>query len=72
MERALSETLGRLELGEPVSRGTLHLLPLFGGAVGEEGLALLEEALREGGISGYALVGEGGVLHAAAFADQAS
>lgn len=48
MEETLLETLGHLEIGEPVSHGSLHLFPLLGGAFYEEDLSLLEESLQEG------------------------
>ena len=48
MKVALSETLEQLEVGEPISHGSLHLFALMGGPSGEDGLTLLEDALEEG------------------------
>ena len=48
MKVALSETLEQLEVGEPISHGSLHLFALTGGPSGEDGLTLLEEAIEEG------------------------
>lgn len=48
MKVALSETLGQVEVEEPVSHGSLHLFALTGGPSGEDGLTLLEDALQEG------------------------
>lgn len=45
MEETLLETLDHLELRKSVSHGPLHLFPLLGGAISEDGLSLLEEAL---------------------------
>lgn len=46
MEEALLDILKCLRVGEPVSRGPLHVFPLTGGtAAEEEGLVLLDEAL---------------------------
>jgi hypothetical protein len=48
MEETLLEMLDQFEIGKPASHGPLHLFPLLGGAVSEEGLSLLEESLQEG------------------------
>ena len=58
MNEVLPNTLKGLEVGSPISRGRLHLFPLFGGA-GEHEAALLEELLEKGLLRVEEL-GEGG------------
>ncbi len=59
MKAALSKTLEQVEVGEPISRGSLHLFALAGGPSEEDDLTLLEDALEEGSLRVEEL-GEGG------------
>lgn len=48
----VSETLKKILVGDPVSRGPLHLFPLSGGSPADDGIMLLDEALESGGSLG--------------------
>ncbi len=50
MKVALSETLGQVEVKDPVSQGSLHLFALAGGPSEEEGLTLLGDAIEAGSL----------------------
>lgn len=61
MKDALYGTLREVRLGRAVSRGPLHLFPLFGGRVSEEDISLLDEALEGGSLIVEELDGGGSV-----------
>ncbi|MDP9481434.1 MAG: hypothetical protein M3R38_38190 [Actinomycetota bacterium] len=48
MNNTLTKTMERLKVEESLSHGPLRLFPLTGGSSVEDGLALLNEALRGG------------------------
>ena len=50
MKVALSETMGQVEVKDPVSQGCLHLFALAGGPSEEEGLTLLGDAIEAGSL----------------------